>query len=126
MADFTKGSAADMAAGNPGINMGTSGSMRDVDEYTDSEWEPHERHWREHFASRPYVQADRGYEHYRDAYRYGASSAARHRGREWHVVEPELEGGWTSARGASRSTWAEMKAAARDAWERARGRENAS
>ena len=126
MADFTKGSAADMAAGNPGINMGTSGSTRDVEEYADSDWAPHERHWREHFASRPYVHADRGYEHYHDAYRYGAASAARHRGREWHEVEPEIERGWTSARGASRSAWTEMKDAVRDAWDRARGREHAS
>lgn len=126
MADFTKNTVADMAAGNPGIDMGTSGSMRDVPEYTDSEWAPHERYWRDNFASRPYVQADRGYAHYHDAYRYGAASAARHADREWHEVEPDLEREWTSARGASRSTWGEMKDAARDAWDRARGRERAS
>ena len=125
MADFTRDTVADMAAGNPGINMGTSGSMRDVDEHAD-EWAPQERHWREHYASRPYVQGDRGYEHYHDAYRYGAASAMRHRGREWHDVEPELERGWADARGVSRSTWGEMKDAARDAWDRARGRERTS
>lgn len=126
MADFTKNTVADMAAGNPGINIGTSGSMRDLSESADAEWAAHERHWRENFASRPYVHADRSYEHYHDAYHYGATSASRHHGREWSEVEPDLERGWSEGRGASRSTWAEMKDAARDAWERARGRERAS
>lgn len=125
MADFSKNTVADMAAGNPGVNMGTSGSMRDLDEYADADWAPHERHWREHYASRPYALADRGYEHYHDAYRYGAASAsaARHRDREWHEVEDDLERGWDAARGRSRSAWAEMKDAVRDAWDRVRGGE---
>ena len=126
MSDPT-GSAADitgMVAKNPGVNMGTSGSMREMDQYADDDWAPHERHFRENYASRPYAQADRSYEHYHDAYRYGVTSAARHRGREWADVEPDLERGWHDARGASNSTWADMKAAARDAWDRARGREH--
>lgn len=37
MADFTRDTAADMAAGNPGINMGTSGSMKDMEWGSDRE-----------------------------------------------------------------------------------------
>ena len=121
MADFTKNSVADMAAANPGINMGTTGSMRDTDYASDDLWDAHDAHWRERYATRPYVQADRGYEHYRHAYRYGHGAAATHRGREWHEVEGDLERGWHSARGESSSAWHEVKDAVRDAWDRVRG-----
>lgn len=41
MADFTNpnASVANMAAGNPGINMGTTGSMRDVEGDLKSGWD---------------------------------------------------------------------------------------
>jgi hypothetical protein len=120
MADFTRNSAADIAAGNPGINMGTTGSLHDIDWGTEGFAD--DAHWRERYHTRPYAQADRGYEHYRPAYRYGAHSAAQHAGREWDDVEPELERGWTAARGHSKSAWHEVKDAAHDAWDRVRGR----
>ena len=122
MADFTKNSVADMAAGNPGINMGTTGSMRETDRASDDLWTQEDAHWRANFASRPYAAADRGYEHYQSAYRYGHGSAIRHQGREWTEVERDLEQGWDSARGNSTSSWHEAKDAARDAWDRTRGR----
>ena len=112
MADLTKDVAADMVAGSPGINLGTSGSMREID------WGTEDARWREHYAGRPYAQADRGYAHYERAYRYGAESRARHTGRDWSEVEPELERGWTEYRGQSRSTWPEIREAAKDAWMR--------
>ena len=123
MADFTRNSVADMAAGSPGINMGTTGSMQDMEWGEDREWPTHEAHWRQNYASRPYAQADRGYDHYEPAYRYGTASATRHAGRKWNDVESDLERGWDSARGTSKSTWTEMKGAVRDAWDRVRGRE---
>jgi hypothetical protein len=117
MADFTKKTIADMAADHPDINMGTTANMELVD------WGPQEDdYWREAYASRPYALADRSYDYYRPAYRYGAESAARHRGREWHEVESELESGWEHARGRSAAGWHEVKHAARDAWDRVRQR----
>jgi hypothetical protein len=121
MADFTRNSVADMAAGNPGINMGTSGSMKDIDWGDDREWPSHDAHWRLHYGSRPYAHADRGYEHYAPAYRYGTAAAAQYAGRDWSDAERDLERGWERARGASTSTWADMKDAVRDAWDRVRG-----
>jgi hypothetical protein len=84
-------------------------------------WEDEDRYWRESFGSRPYATADRGYDYYRPAYRYGVESASRHRGRAWSEVESDLERGWAEGRGESRSTWDEIKAAVRDAWERIAG-----
>jgi len=121
MADFARNQVFDkMPSGNPGINMGTTGGMHDID-WENEEWEGDREHWRQHFSARPYVQADRGYEHYEPAYRYGTVAARRHAGRAWSDVESDLERGWDRARGASKSTWVEMKDAVRDAWDRVRG-----
>jgi hypothetical protein len=116
MADFTKNSVADMAAANPGINMGTTGSMRDIDWGNDED-----AYWRDNFSARPYVRADRGYDFYQPAYQYGFRSASHHKGREWADVEPELERGWAEHRGTGTSTWQDVKDAVRDAWDRVRG-----
>ena len=112
MADFTKDSAADIAAGNPGINLGTSGSMREID------WGTEDAYWREQYGSRPYAKADRTYDHYAPAYRYGAEARTRHTGRAWDDAEPELERGWHAYRGSTQTSWAEIKDAVRDAFHR--------
>ena len=125
MADFSRSiansSAADMAAGNPGLNMGTSGSMRETP-YASDDLGDDESYWRETFRTRPYVQPDRGFDHYAPAYRYGHASAARHDGRDWHEVETDLARDWERERGDAGSTWHEAKDAVRDAWDRVRGR----
>jgi hypothetical protein len=79
MPDFSNpgDSVANMAAGNAGLNMGTTGSMRDTEYASDDLWGQHDAHFREQYASRPYARADRAYEHYQPAYRYGFDSAQR-------------------------------------------------
>ncbi len=126
MADFsdTRNSVADMAAGNPGINMGTTGSMRDLEYASDDLWGEHDAHFRSEYASRPYARADRPYEHFQPAYRYGYESARQHGGRAYAEVEPELQRGWEQssharlAQGGTASAWDDMKHAVRDAFER--------
>ncbi len=112
-----------MATNNPGLNMGTSGSMREQQYSSDDLWDAHNSHWQSNFHARPYAQADRGYAHYQPAYRYGHDAAHRHHGREWDEVESDLERDWHATHGSSSgSTWQDMKHAARDAWDRVRGR----
>lgn len=89
-------------------------------------WEDEDRYWRESVSSRPYFTADRSYDYYQPAYRYGWESAGRYSGRTWDEVEPDLEHGWEKARGKSRSTWQEIKAAVRDAWDRVTGHSDRS
>jgi hypothetical protein len=115
MADFTNRSAADMAADHPGINMGTTGSMHEI------HWPTEDEYWRESFSSRPYASADRDYTYYRPAYEFGTSAASRYSGRDWTEVEPELEREWPRHHTGG-TAWSEIKAAARDAWDRVRGR----
>ena len=120
MADFsnTRDSVANMAAGNPGINMGTTGSLRDTEYVSDDLWTQHEAHLREQLAGRSYANTERTFEHYEPAYRYGVAAGGRHAGRQFHEVEGELEQGWQQARGASGAAWQDMKHAVADAFAR--------
>ena len=85
---------------------------------TPTHWVREETFWRNAFESRPYVRADRGFEFYGPAYRYGTDSALRFRGREWSDVERELEDGWDNYEHRHQGRWAEIKDAVRDAWDR--------
>jgi hypothetical protein len=116
MADFSKQMVSDMAAGNPGTEMGTTSSLHDI------AWGDDELYWRGEYARRPYVRADRGFPHYEPAFRYGVASASRLRGRKWSDVESELAQGWVGARGGSQTPWEEIKGAVRDAWDRVAAR----
>ena len=75
-------------------------------------------YWRTNYATRPYVAADRAYEHYQPAYRYGWESRTAFRDRPWNEAEGDLERGWDKFKGTSRLTWAEAKDATKDAWHR--------
>ena len=86
------------------------------------DWDSEDAYWQSAYPERTYARADRSYEYYRTAYRYGAESAVRWRGLEWHDAEHMLRSFWTAAEHASISTWEEMKEAIRDAWDRVRGR----
>ncbi|HEV7485500.1 MAG TPA: hypothetical protein VGQ65_07435 [Thermoanaerobaculia bacterium] len=79
-------------------------------------------YWREHHTSRPYFKSGRTYDDYRPAYAYGWESAGRYHGRKFEDVESDLSRGWDKARGATRSEWSDMKAATRDAFDRAQTR----
>ena len=98
---------------------GTSGVPR-------GDWATDEKWWRENYSSRPYAKADRGFDFYAPAYRYGSAGALRHRSATWDEVEPELRSGWDryEHRGAARSTWEDIKDAVRDAWDRVTGDRN--
>ena len=104
MADFEKQTGA-----------GTSSSKRHVD------WGGQDEYWRDNYGGRPYTQADRSYEYYQPAYKYGHESAFAYGGRSWdQEVENDLARGWDQAKGDSDCTWQEVKDAVRDAYERTR------
>lgn len=83
-------------------------------------WETEDNYWHENFTSRPYALGPDYYDRYRPGYRYGFESARHHLGRPWEEAEPDLQRGWETYehRGESPSTWDEIKAAVRDAWDR--------
>ncbi len=88
-----------------------------------SDWMNEDSYWRENFSMRPYVQADRGYEHYQPGYRFGYESAHRNQGRRFEDAETDLRRDWDSYehRGSNKSTWDEIKESVRDAWNRVTG-----
>jgi len=86
------------------------------------DWGVEETHWRNSFSSRPYVSADRDFEYYRPAYRYGSESAMRYNGRQWNDVENDLRTGWDRYEHRGQSTWENVKDAVRDGWNRVTNR----
>jgi hypothetical protein len=100
--------------GTVGLDTGAAASDKThkgvMDSYNDS-W------WRDNYSELEGLQADRGYQHYEPALRYGWQSAAQHRGKQWTDVEPTLSSGW---QGSSRDkAWDDVKHAVRHSWERA-------
>src|SRR5918912_292673 len=115
------------------VRRGNLGAESGMDTASDinSVWLTEEEYWRSNYGARPYASADRGFEFYRPAYRYGVESARRYQGKQWNEVEPELERGWETFKGGgwadfkgeakSESTWESVKEAVRDAWDRVTG-----
>jgi hypothetical protein len=85
------------------------------------EWTSEDAYWREHHAERPYVVADRGYEHYQPAYRYGFEAALRAQGKSWEEIEADLRRGWETPGQHLEGAWDEIKDAVHDAWTRVAG-----
>ena len=88
-----------------------------------SDWSTDDAFWQSNYSTRPYASADRSYDHYRPAYRYGFESARHYVGRQWDEAEPDLRQGWEKYehRGESPTAWDEIKHAVRDAWDRVVG-----
>jgi hypothetical protein len=88
-----------------------------------SRWDEEDEYWRSSYTSRPYSSGS-SYDEWRPAYRFGYESADRYHGRSWDEVQSDLERDWETYpyRGETRSTWQQVKDAARDAWERVTGR----
>jgi len=84
-------------------------------------WNNEENYWRDNWRSRPYAQADRGFDYYSPGNRYGFDAANRYSGRQCNDVEPELRSGWDKYEHRGTSTWDHMKDAVRDAWNRVTG-----
>ena len=85
-------------------------------------WDQEDLWWKENFNSRPYA-AGGSYEEFQPAYRYGFESGRHNMGRTCSDVETDLRSGWDKYehRGASGSTWENIKDAVRDAWHRVTG-----
>jgi hypothetical protein len=86
-------------------------------------WETEDNYWEENFSSRPYALGPDYYDRFRPAFRYGFESARHDVGRSWDDAEPDLRAGWERYQNesGSPSTWDEIKAAVRDAWDRVTG-----
>ena len=114
MADYRETHAD--GSGTPTLNLAASMATRGPDGETE------DAYWQSAYPERPYARADRSYEYYRAAYRYGTERATQWRGREWAAAEKALRDGWPATPDGRSSSWEEMRDAVRDAWDRVRGR----
>lgn len=101
-------------------DVNPSQGFRPPDRYL--HWDTEEPYWADTWSTRPYVTADRSFEHYRPAYRYGFESAQRHAGRAWSDAEHELRTGWDRYEHRNESAWEHVKDAVKDAWDRVMNR----
>ena len=117
MADFSKRTSTDGATDNLGADPGTSGRLRTAD------WGTQDAYWRDNYGGRPYIQADRHYEYYQPAYKYGHEAAFLYGSRPWdEEIEHDLARGWDQVKGDSDCEWRDVRDAVRDAYERSLGR----
>ena len=79
-----------------------------------------ELHWRTTYTTVPYFAKNGSFDFndYGPAYRYGWESRARHVGRKFDEVEPDLAREWDAVKGKSRLGWADAKSAAQASWQR--------
>jgi hypothetical protein len=77
-----------------------------------------EAYWRENYLTRPYVIRGMSHDDYGPAYQYGWESRGRQSDKKFEAVERDLERDWERSKGKSRLSWAQAKAASRDAWDR--------
>jgi hypothetical protein len=74
------------------------------------------KHFKERYQQAPYYQANREWNDYEPAYKYGYDTYGQYRGRDFDSVESDLERKWDQTRGESRLAWNEARAAVRDGW----------
>ena len=72
----------------------------------------------DYFGTRTAHKKGETADHYRDAYRYGLTSADTYHGRRFEDVEGDLRTGWDKARGTSTLSWDEARDAVRHAFDR--------
>ncbi|MET7143006.1 hypothetical protein M3S04_15330 [Xanthomonas sp. PPL139] len=81
-------------------------------------YEDSDRYYAERFDTADYRGTDSSYDDYRPAYRYGVQARSRYRDRVWDDrLESDLESGWERVKDRSRLSWAQAKAAVREAFD---------
>ncbi|MBO9880930.1 hypothetical protein [Xanthomonas sp. D-109] len=81
-------------------------------------YEDSDRYYADRFDTADYRDTDSSYDDYRPAYRYGVQARSRYRDRVWDDrLDTDLESGWERAKDRSRLSWAQAKAAVREAFD---------
>ena len=109
------GAAAGAAIGAVAGGLAGKGAAEAINPTIEDEY------WRNNYSTRPYATADRGYEYYQPAYKYGWESRAKHGSKEFDSVAGDLQKGWDKARGTSKMEWNEARTPVSDAWHRPTG-----
>jgi hypothetical protein len=82
-------------------------------------WDSENMYWQKTYPSRPYYKADRNYDMYAPAYKYGMDVHSKYPGKSYdELSQDELNRGWVASRGTSTMNWDEAQQAARDSYNR--------
>lgn len=84
------------------------------------DWPSSDRFWQGAFPDLTYVNADRSYDFYRPAFRFGTEEAAGRGERTFDELEPDLRSRWDAYehRGSTNASWDEARPAVKAAWDR--------
>jgi hypothetical protein len=74
--------------------------------------------WRETYVREPYYVTGRSFEYYAPGFRAGWEGRVRLDGRSFEAAESELEAGYNLTKSELDPDWAEIRPAARAAWDR--------
>jgi hypothetical protein len=75
-------------------------------------------HWRKTYATRPYVERGKDYDHYQPAYQFGWESRAKLGDASWDESEADLRRDWETHPHSWTLDWNAASHAIRDAWDR--------
>jgi hypothetical protein len=75
------------------------------------------QHFSSGYSQAPYFRSGSEWRDYDPAYQYGYDTFARHSGRRFEEIEPELARDWDRSRQRSRLGWNEARDAVRDGWD---------
>ena len=73
-------------------------------------------HFQRSYDSADYYVADRDWNDYEPAYKYGYDTYGQYRGQRFEDVEADLERNWEATKANSRLAWNDAKGAVRDGW----------
>lgn len=85
------------------------------------DWTTEEQYWRDNYATRPYVGANRDFDYWSPGYQYGYESGMKYQGKTWNDVETDIRTGWERFEHRGETTWEQIKDAVRDGWNRVTG-----
>jgi hypothetical protein len=109
-----KDSTLDWQRARPAVQAGWERADRTFDAYDESDG-----YFRERFERSEFREPGRGFDDYRNAYRYGLYARSSNPDRQWDdTLERELAPGWQRARGGSPLEWDQARHAAREGWDR--------
>ena len=73
-------------------------------------------HFKNTYNTSSYYVADRDWNDYEPAYKYGYDTYGQYKGRRFEDVETDLERGWETTKANSRLAWGDARGAVRDGW----------
>lgn len=111
---------AAFAAGEGAASTGDGHHVNDTMDHSDA-WKSQDAYWSKNYTSRPYYKKGTEYKVYQPAYKYGADTYSKNKGRSYDELnENDMRTNWEKMRDKTHMKWEQAKDAVRDAYEHSR------